>query len=338
VAPRSPDLATALLDAQVAWALEQFSAANLAEIVLRDVDDLFALAGRFTVADLLDADAVKEVLIRIAGRAAENDSVGEVVAALADAIYDLPASAEYNLGEIVEREHVEALIDLGLGLTTLQDRAMERLSESPTAGAIASSFATKIVGDFLQQNRQLAEKVPGVSSLLSLGIGAANKVRTSAVDQFLGDAASKSTQFAIKRTNSAMRDLIQDTQFKQAALEIWDLHAEEPISELRSYLSGSDLRELVGAIHAIVVDVAGTYYADALISAGVDVFFARYGAASIASLLDELGVDRDELIADAVRFSAPVLETLRASGDLDRLVRTRLAPFFASDAVAKLLA
>jgi hypothetical protein len=337
VAHSSKDLAAELLDAQVDWAVDELTGATFAELVARDVDDLLDLAARFTMADLVDAEAVTATALRLLEQGNGNELIAELVVGIADAIYALPASKEHRLGDLVEREHVEALVSAVLGMTKLHDRAMDRLAESPSVGVIATTFVGKIVGDFLQQNRQLAEKVPGVSSLFSIGIGAANKVRSATVDQFLGDAAGKSAQFAIKRTNSAIRDLIRDAPLQQAAMEVWDLHAGEPISELRKYLSDKELREIVVLGQAIVTDVEASEFAGALLRGCIEVVFERYGARDIASLLDDLGVERDELVAQVVGHAAPILETLRASGDLERLIRARLGRFYQTPAAKRLL-
>ena len=337
VAANSADLASQLLDAQVQWALDELTGPAFADLVARDVDDLLELASRFAIADLVDPEEVTATVLRTLAKANGNELVADVVVGIADAVYALPASKEHRLGDVVEREHVEALISAVLGMTRLHERAMQRLTESPKVGIIATSFVGKIVGDFLQQNRQLAEKVPGMSSLFSIGLGAANKVRSATVDQFLGDAAGKSAQFAIKRTNSAMRDLIQNAPLKEAAMEVWDLHAAEPISELRKYLSDAELGEIVTLIQAIVTDVAGSDFADALVEACVEVLFERYGSRPIASLLTDLGIERDELVAEVVQHAGPILETLRETGDLDRLVRVRLARFYETPAAKALL-
>jgi hypothetical protein len=333
----SKDVAQKLLDAQVEWVLAEFSGKRLTQVIKRDVDDLLALAGQLTVLDVLDPEHVRGAARRLVERVGGSDLLADLVTALSDAIYDLSASEDYNLGELVERDPVEALVAKMLSMHTLQDRALDRMAESPLVAAVATRFVTKIVGDFLQQNRQMAERVPGAKSLISFGMGAASKVRSATVDQFLGDAAGKSTQFAIRRTNSAMRDLVREAPLQGAAMEIWDLHADEPISDLRGYLSKAELRELAVLIHEIISSARSTEYAGHLVDECVDVFFERYGERDLASLLPELGITRDDVLDEAQRFVPPLIDAAKRDGRLEDLIRTRLKPFYTSKKVLALL-
>jgi hypothetical protein len=331
------ELANRLLDAQVEFLLAELSGKRLAQIIARDVDDVLTLAGRLTVAELVDAEHVKAAARRLVDRVGGSALLDELVLSLSDAIYDLSASADHNLGDVVDRDPVEALIAKVLSMHALHDRALERMADSPLVATVATRFVTKIVGDFVQQNRERAERLPGMSSLLSFGTNAASKVRSATVDSFLGDAAGKSTQFAIRRTNSAMRDMIRDAPLQGAAMEIWDLHADEPISDLREYLTRQELRELVVLVQAIIESARGTDYVGALLDECIDVFFEQYGSRDVASLLPEIGVSRDDLVDELRRFLPPLIEAARSTGQLDALIRARLKPFFTSKQVLAIL-
>jgi hypothetical protein len=68
------------------------------------------------------------------------------------------------------------------------------------------------------------------------------------------------------------------------------------------------------------------------------VFFERYGARPVAALLPELGITRHDIVAELHALVPPVVEAAKADGRLDELVRSRLAPFFASEQVRAILA
>lgn len=331
-------VADRLLDAQVEFVLGELTGKRLIQVITRDVDDLLELGAQLTVADVLDADVVKGVLRRLVERIGGSTFLEDLVTALSEAVYDLSASENYTLGEVVAREPVEALIDQVLSMHTLHERALERMAESPLVAAVATRFVSKIVSDFLNQNRQLAEKLPGAKALISFGMGAASKVRTATVDQLLGDAAGKSTQFAIRRTNSALRELLNEAPLRGAAMEVWDLHAGEPVSDLREYMTKPELRELAVLLHELVSSARSTEYAGELIDECVDVFFTEYGPRDLASLLPELGITRDDIVDDLREVLPPVVDAARADGRLEALVRARLAPFFASKRVRAILA
>lgn len=330
-------MADQLLEAQVEYVIGQLSGKRLARVVARDVDSLIALAEQVSVAEVVDPDGAKQVLRRLVERVGGSAMLEDLVAAMSDAVYDLSASENYDLGEVIEREPVEALVARLLAMRTLHDRLLDKMAESPLVAAVATRFVTKIVGDFLNENRQLAEKLPGAKSLISLGMGAASRVRSATVDQFLGDAAGRSTQFAIRRTSNAVRDLVDEAPLEDAAMEVWDLHADAPISDLREYLSKEELRELAGLIRELLASARSSEYVGELVDGCVDVFLAEYGARDLASLLPELGLTRDDLVDDLCELLPPALEAAKADGRLAELVRARLRPFFASKRVHAIL-
>jgi hypothetical protein len=329
------DTAAQLLDAQVEFVLHELTGKRLAAVIARDVDDLLEIASELTVGDVMDADAVKNVLRGAAERLGGGALIADVALALADAIYELPASEEHRLGSVVARDPVEALVVKLLSMDRLHEEAMRRLNHSPLVATVAATFIGKIVSDFVAQQRQMAERLPGAKSLFSLGQSAANRVLSNPL---VGDAANKGAKLAIKQTNSAVREVLRDAPLRGAAMEIWDIHADAPISDLRAYLSKQDLREIVVLVHAIVASGRGSDWAGELIDGCVDAVLERYGDRDVASLLPELGVTRDELVADLRELLPPVIAAARADGRLEALIRARLKPFFTSKKVQTILA
>ena len=334
-------VADRLLDAQVDWIVSELSGKRFAKVVARDVDDVLDAAGTVIVRDVVDPDAVKQAARQLVDTAGDAPIVADLVVALADAIYDLAASEEYNLGHVVERDPVVALIAKVLSITSLHERALDRLGESAMATTVAVQFASRIVGDFVAQNRAKAERVPGARSLISLGTSAASRVKSvsdRALDPLIGDATAKGKVVALKATTNATRELIKDGLLQDAAMELWDLHADEPLSELRRYLSKQDLRELAQIVQEIVVTARNKEYVGHVLDAAIEVFFERYGDFDVAAVLELAGVDRDRLVTHIVGFGTSVIEAAKADGVLAAQIRKRLEPFFHSKAFTAALA
>jgi len=334
------DLAEKLLEAQVEFVLGELSGHRFAEVVERDVADVLRIADTMVVSDVIDRAQVKESGHRLVDKIGGSAIIEEMATAIADAIYDLSASDEYTLGDVVDREPVAALIEHVLAMHTAQDLALERLTESPLVANVASSFVNKIVSDFLATNRARAEKLPGMSTFLKVGASAASKVRSAGdrhLDQFLGDVAGKGAQYALRRTNSAIRELIHDAPLHDAAMELWDLHADEKVSGLREYLSQQELRDLVLIIHDLVESARNKEYFGHVLEECIDVFFDKYGSHTIAGLLPELGLTGADLVAEIVAYGPSVLDAANKDGMLTAEIRKRLEPFFLSDSTLAML-
>lgn len=332
-------LADRLLDAQVAWAVDLLTGDRLADLVARDVDDLLALAGGLRLDAVVDPEEVKRVARRLVATVPSSRAAGELVRGATTVVYEGPAEP-FALDDLVTREQVEAFVDEVLGATQLAKGALDQLAESPLVATVASRFVGRLVGEVLQANRAVADKVPGLGPLMSFGTGAASRMMGAADKQFeqiVGGTAGKGATFAVRRLNKIVLETLQDPTTRAAVMQVWDLYAKEPVGSLSGYVAEDDVHRFVAVVQEIVASAATTEQAAGIADAFVDAFFGAYGEYPLTTLLEELEVSRDDLVADVQSFASTALAAARDSGQLEELVRVRLEPFFRSPAVATIL-
>jgi hypothetical protein len=253
--------------------------------------------------------------------------------------HDGPAEP-YPLGQLVDREQVEVLVDAVLGLSPVLERALERLTASPLVGTMASRFMGRIVGEVLQANKAVADKVPGLGSLMSFGTSAASRVMGAADKQFeglIGDTVGKSGTFAVRRLNKIVIETLQDPTTREAVLQVWDLASRQEVRGLSDQATYDELAGVVDAIHDVAITALTSEQVAHLGDVVVEAFFERFGGYTPTELLAELDLGRDEVVADLVRMAPRVVGALRESGDLERLVRAHLEPFYDSAEVRAIL-
>lgn len=338
MAPEST--AQRLLDAHVAWLLGQMTPEALPASVEREVDELLAIGSRVTVADLVDADTVKAAVRNLLTVVPPSTGASTLVAMAADVVYDGPG-ATFTLADVLDRENVERLADEALGSVDLLGTLLDDLTRSPLVVSLASRFMTKVVSDVVATNRAMAEKIPGVGGLVSFGASAAGKVGGAAskqVEARLGDTAAKGAAFAARRLNSIVIETLKDPATRRAVLEIFDLYADQPVVRLGHVAGREDVQRVAGLLQDIVIAGAPTDPVFALADALVDGFVRVYGQDPAATLIADLGIDRDTLVAHATVAATRALESARATGDLERVLRQRLGDFYGSPEVVAILA
>lgn len=338
--PDASTLADRLLDAQVQFHLTRLTGDELATTVARLAESVLDAAGRHQLADLIDAEAVKDVVTRALTDVPGSPAVAGFVELAREVVQAGPAEP-FPLSDVVDRDQVERLLDEALELTPILERGLERLTASPLVGAAATRFMGRIVGEALAANQAVADKVPGLGSLMSLGTRAAAGVVGAAdkqLDGFLADTAGKGGTLAVRRLNRIIVDTLRDPTTRAAVLQVWDLAAAEPLHGVGDGASAEQVSGVVDAARDLVVTTLADPHVIALGHAVVDQFFASFGGYTPSELLVELELDRADLVADVVRFAPAVVDALVESGDLERLLRAELAPFYASDTVAGLLA
>lgn len=332
-------LADRLLDAQVRWLLDEVSGHRFAEVIARDVAAVLDVAATVPAGEVVGAEQLETTVATVVDKVGGSAVLADTVGLFADAIYDsIAANEDHTLGELVEREPVEALLQKIVDMHQTQERVLERLTDSPLVATVASKFVDKLVGDFVEVNRQRAEKIPGMGTLMSLGQSAADRARKAAESNtILGDIAGKGAMYALKRTNNAIREMLRDAPVHDATMEFWDLHADEPISGLREYLTKQDLNELVRLCYRIAVTTREKEYFGLLVDECVQVFHEEYRDHTLAAVLAELGLTGEDIITEILRYGPAVVEAAKRDGVLDQLLRERLEPFYYSDEVLKIL-
>ena len=331
--------ARTLLDAQVRYHLDRWSGEQLAATLTRLADDLLSASGEHQIEDLVDREAIKAIVVRALGTVPGSAAVSGFVELATEVVHDGPRSP-YPLGDLVHREQVEMLLDEVLALHPVLERAMERLTDSPLVGTMASRFMGRIVGEVLQANKAVADKVPGLGSLMSFGTSAASRVMGAADKQFeglIGETVGKGGTFAVRRLNRIVIETLRDPTTREAVLEVWDLVSQEPVAGLGHVATRDEVTGVVDAVHEIVVSTVASEQVARLGEVVVDSFFDRFGGYTGPELLDELDLDRAELVADLVRIAPGVVEALRETGDLERMLRVELEPFYDSAEVIALL-
>ncbi|WP_280297955.1 hypothetical protein [Nocardia neocaledoniensis] len=331
-------IADRLLDAQVDFLLAEVTGDRFAEVIARDVAAVLSVGETIVFGDVVSLEQGEQTVATVFDRIGGSPVIADTVGVFADAIYDhIAANTEYTLGDVVDREPVEALLEKIFGMHQAQERILDRLTESPLVATVAARFVDKLIGDFMQANRERAEKIPGVSSLMSLGQSAANRAKKVADSTFVGDLAGKGALFALKRTNNAIRDMLRDAPVHSAAMEFWDLHADEPVAGLREYLTQKDLNELVQICYEIAVTTREKEYFGMLVRECVEVFYERYRGHTLTAMLPELGLSAEDISTEILRYGPAVIESAKRNGVLAALIRERLEPFFYSEQVLGIL-
>lgn len=331
--------AARLLDAQVAWLLVELTGPGLEDRVEAEVDALLAIGSRTTVGALVEAEPVKQVARMLLTQVPPSTAASTLVEKAADIAHAGPAE-RFSLADLIDRENVASLTDEALSMVGLLEEGLDQLSHSPLVATLAARFVGRIVNDVVQANRAVAEKIPGVGSLVSFGANAAGRVIGAADKQFeqlLGDTAGKGAAFAMRRLNKVVVETLKDPTVRDAVLEVFDLYADQPLPRLSELGDREDAQRVAGLLQDIVIAGAPTEPVLALVDALIDGFFEVYGEHPAASLVADLEISRDDLVAHARAIAPRVLRAAVDSGEVESMLRARLAPFYDSDEVRAIL-
>lgn len=332
--------AARLLDAQVAFMVDELTDDDAAELLAAEVTALYDDLRPVPFGELVGRDTARAVARAVLAAVGGAQAVEEMVLTLVGRLHELPAHDEHDLGDVVQWGGVEAIVDVLTRSEQLREEVLRRFSQSPAVSQLAMRFVSALVGDAVQQNRERAERLPGMKSALAVGDLAARTARGIAPKQLedvVGGVADRGAQAAMDRVSRAFVDAFDEAVVREALMEVWDLHAEDRVGGLRAYLPVEDAEAIAGNAHALWLDLHATDWFTSVVDAVVDAFVDRWEEESLGAVLEAHGLD-DVVIAGLVRDHAPaVLRTLADHGVLEAAVRRRLTPFWHSAAAAAAL-
>jgi hypothetical protein len=333
-------LAQRLLDAHVAHQLEDLSAERVTATAAAVADEVLEGLGECQLEDLVDRGVLTDVIVRALASTPESAAVRGIVEIVTGIAHAGPPEP-VDLSTVADREQVAELVDAVIDLHPVLEQTLDGLTRSPLVGTVAARFMARVVGEAMQANQELAGRVPGLGSLVSFGTNATTRMVGAADRQLSGmlaDSMGRGGAFAIRRLNRVLIDTITDPTTREAVLQVWDLTSEDPYAGAVPFGVTPEMAHgVVGAVHELTISALGHEQTAGLVAAIVDGFLDHFGGYTPTELLDELGLDRAEVVADVVALAARAVEALRDSGALEAIVRARLEPFYTSAAVREIL-
>jgi hypothetical protein len=329
-------LADRLLDAHVAWTLTQLKGTALAAVVAEEVDHALAGARALTLDDVVDRDSVKAVARKYVATFDLPGAIPDLAGEIALRVRTRPAN-HVLVGEVFPRREVEAVVATVAQLRTVRESIADNLAESPGVRSWLADVMHSMTTGTIAANRRAAERIPGMGSAFSIAARLGGGALRGA-DQISREVAERSAGALLRRWRESFVETMDDARLTEALLDVWDGLAAQPMSSLVEAIDEDELVDLIVVGYDVWLKLRGAEYLHSLVDTGIDYVFDTYGTTTLAELLDEFGLTRDDLLEEALRFAPKAIDALERAGLLEDLIRRRLAPFYASAEVQTLLA
>ncbi|NMD55861.1 MULTISPECIES: hypothetical protein [Tsukamurella] len=318
------DLATRLLEAQTAFARKQLRDTAYHSLVIDEVDHALAVASELTLAEAVTPDMIKAVAAKYAVQVPVEGAIPELVGEIAGRLHRHPVNETTRLDEVIDSHSFEKLLATVTEMD-LTHRVLQAVSESPaTEDAVASVLHAAASSAADDATRALARNA--VTRTVAGAAARALRPALPTIGQRADAAARRGVRFALRRVAVEGDETLAD-----AIRDFWRRQRGSVLADYRGVLTDGDLEDVVVLIFEFWRTFRDTDYFRALLDEGIDHVFDKYGDSSLYELLAELGVGREDMIEEALRFGPPVIATLDERGVIEDLLRRRLTPFFESE-------
>jgi hypothetical protein len=330
--------AEALLDAHVQFVIDELTSEVLEELIEQEVDAGLATAAKLTLNAVVTRDMIKATALTYAADLELGGGLPELVGEIARAIYEHPVHAQTRFGDLMSDKRFAEIVDQVLEAKSLREKLVHEAIANPLYTSFASDLLYHGIKGYLAQNA-ITRNVPGASSMMKLGKAMLNK---SGLDDTIEDGLKGYIGRSVQATSRKSVDFLlhhaDEDSLRDLALRLWARFKYAKVSILRDDISGLQMEEGFVTAYEYWRELRGTAYYRRLIEAGIDSFFDRYGDVSLKELLDDLGIGREVMVREAMRFGPHVLKVLKRKKLLEPIVRRLLGRFYHSGAVEKVLA
>ena len=337
---RNRNLADALLDAHVQFVLDQLGGAALPALLETELDALLAGAAKLTLNAVMDRQTIKDTIQVFAIEMELEGGVPELVGDIARSLYAHEIHDRTPLSGVLTDKVFTEMLDKALEMKSLRTSMVHALTSSPQYLAFASDLVYQGIKGYLAES-PLTRNIPGAKSMMKLGKAVMSKA-SPGLENSVEESLKKYIRHSVKNTARASERILQKNMdegvIRAALLEFWDRIKDTPVAALRRDITSRDVEDAFVIGYEMWRELRRTEIYSALINAGVDSFFDKYGDSTLRELLGEIGISRELMLGEAMRYAPPVLKVLQRKKLLEPLIRRNLERFYRSEAAAAVLA
>ncbi|MEY1662321.1 hypothetical protein [Isoalcanivorax beigongshangi] len=333
-------LATRLLDAQVQFVLDQLQGERFAERVREEIGQALALMDRTPLTTLVTAEQVRQTARRYAIEMPIPPAIPELIGEIAERVYNHPGHDTHRFGDVVSDQEVAEMVDVVLEMEVLHQRLLGQLAGSPITIRLISDLLYRGIRGFVDQGASVAGHIPGASSVLKLGKSVVNRAAPKlekTAEASIKKYIAVNARSLIGQTEQRLERAIASGDVRRAVLDYWQEVKEQPLSRIKQYVTQDEIEDAMVAGLEFWKTFREARYLQAMIDAGIDWFFQKYGDGSLASLIEDMGVDSAMIEREILHYAPAILDHLREQGVLEQQVRRQLEPFWQAESTLALL-
>lgn len=325
--------AQTMLDAHVQFMLDQCEGAPLKVLVGRELDALLAAAEKLTLNEAVTRDMIKATALTYAADLELHGAIPELVGDVARALYAHKIQTKTHLKDLLSDEHFENILNKVLELKAARKQLVHAAVGNPLYADIAADLIYNGVKGYLNDN-PLTKNIPGMSSMMKLG---SSMMGGAKMEENVKGYIRSSLKPILKQSEHFLLETLDDDRLRDTALMVWKRIKTHKLSEVREAISSEDIEDFFVIGYEYWRELRKTAYYREMIGAGIDAFFDKYGDVSLGELLEEMGMTRKILLAEAMRFAPHVLAVLKKKKLLELAIRRNLEGFYATAAAKAIL-
>jgi hypothetical protein len=331
----------ALLEAHVQHELARFKPRKLRTTLREEVAALYAWLRATTLAEVITPEQVLGLIARNVVERPLPGAIAELATSMSRRVLASRHNDSTSVDDICPRKTFDAVVAKFGELEGARRDFIHRLVSSSVYTEQISDVLFTGIKEYLLTENILAQKVPGLASLIKLGKFAVNKTMRpleAAVEKTVKAYIESNLGNTIRRSEQSINAYFDEARITAMGDALWAGVASRRTSEFMQLIDGDDLDELVAIGLDFWLQFRKTPYFQAIHTDLVHAFFERYADTALSKIAADFGVTEKIAGAELALVLAPGIDQALASGYLEQRIRSRLRSFYDSPEAARLMA
>lgn len=329
------ELRDKLLEAHVQHELARWHGEALTHTIAAWVAPFFRWFGRTKLDEIATRAEILGVIERYVIDLRVSGGITELTGEISNVVFSSKASRETRLDEVVSPASYNEFTDKVLALEGVRRELISLVAQNAGVAAISARLAARGFMDLLSPLAVLGalDEAPVMSWLRSSVLPRIETRVAAGLAWYLSRNREKLRQHV---EHHLLEEL--DSEHLRGALdELWDGISSLRLSEVFALVGEQDIEDFVVLSYEFWLRYRKTDYFRQVSSEGVDHFFVKYGQETLRALIEDMGVNETMVRDELGVILRPILDHAAATGALERLIRTQLETFYASDVAKALL-
>ena len=329
-----------LLEAHVQHELALFKPRKLRQTIREEVAALFRWLQSVKLGEVITPEQVLGLIARNAVERPLPVAVGVLAKTMSRLVLSSRHNSHTKVDEICPRRSFDAMVARIGSLKDARRGLIHRLVSSTVYTQQISDVLFTGIKEYLLTENILAQKVPGLASLIKLGKFAVAKTMRpleAAVEKTVKAYIEGNLGSTIRRSEQSINDYFDEARIAGMADALWGAVGQKRVSEFMRILDGDDLDDLVAIGLDFWLQFRKTPYFKAMYTDLVHAFFDRYAQTRVNLVAADFGVTEKLVAEELLHGLAHGVDRALESGYLEQRIRAHLESFYSSKEAAKLI-
>lgn len=316
------EFAQALLLEQVRFIKQQLLDQNNPQYIRNFISQSYQNADKILLKDVIQLEQLQSVVQKYAFELNLGADILEFIGVAAQKIHREAIHSHTIFNDLLSDEAFELWLFKILELEQLKDYIQENLQHNPQIQQVSLQLANQILESntpWLNQLRQYTVKQNKLSSKVISFIQDQQQNIELKLEHQLAHAIRKQLSQIILLPNEDLADI---------ATHIWSEIKQRTLKETFSQVQSIDFEEFFILVYESWKELRQTEFMQQVILNIVEAFYEYFSAYSLQELLHSVGLDENDLFAEADRFVPHCLGALDQHQLLDDIIKSLISPFY----------